>query len=285
VPAPDKDLILIVEDDPYIAQMLSTYLSTKRYRLVTTAMGEEVLPICRAKKPSLVLLDINLPDIDGYEVCRILRGNLATSTLPVLFLTQKKLQEDRLAGLQVGANDYITKPFDMEELYLRVRNAIREAKHRAGIGHVSNLPEGPLVAEQLKTLLYRSDWAILSIRVEHFDRFVEQYDHLRDKFVQFVGQLVRKAADDVGNFEDFVGRVGTVELIVITTPALVDRLRTCIRDRFVRAMDPPGSGPSAKPVTAQLELSFGLVTDADGPYGDVRSLSMAISHAHTSVSA
>ena len=280
MPTPDKDLILIVEDDPYISQMLSTYLSTKRYRLVTTAMGREALPICQAEKPSLVLLDINLPDIDGYEVCRILRGNLATSTLPILFLTQKKLQEERLAGLQVGANDYITKPFDMEELYLRVRNAIRQAEHQAGIGHVSHLPEGPLIAEQLKALLYRSNWAVLSVRVERFDRFLEQYGHLEDKFVQYVGQLVRQATDDAGNFEDFVGRVATVHLIVITTPERVDRLRACIQDRFTRAMDPSGSGSSPKPVTAHLGLSFGLVTDADGPYGDVRSLSMAISHAH-----
>jgi DNA-binding response OmpR family regulator len=272
-------LILIVEDDPYISQMLSTYLGTKRYRLATTPMGEEVLSICEAEQPDLVLLDINLPDIDGYEVCRRLRDNLATSTLPILFLTQKKLPKERLTGLQVGANDYITKPFDMEELYLRVRNAIRQAKHRAGIGNTSHLPEGPLVSEQLKTLLYLSDWAILSARVEGFDQFADSYPHLEAKFVQFVGQLIRQATDEVGDFEDFVGRVGTVDFVVITTPGHVERLRDRIRDAFASAMDPPTAKGAAKPVTAQLSLSFGLVTDRDGPYGDIRSLSMAISHA------
>lgn len=280
MPTPDKELILIVEDDPYIAQMLCTYLSTKRYRLMTTPMGQEALSICEQEKPSLVLLDINLPDMDGYEVCRLLRENLATSTLPILFLTQKKLPEERLAGLKVGANDYITKPFDMEELYLRVRNAIRRAKHQAGIGHTSHLPEGPLVSEQLKKLLYHPDWAILSVRVENFDQFVESYGHLEGKFVQFIGQLVRQATDEVGNFEDFVGRVATVHFIVITTPARIERLRARIQDNFARAMDPPSSSRSAKPVTAQLCLNFGLITDRDGPYGDIRSLSMAISHAH-----
>jgi CheY-like chemotaxis protein len=277
-------LILIVEDDPYISQMLCTYLSTKRYRLVTTPMGQEVLSICQAESPSLILLDINLPDIDGYEVCRRLRDNLATSTLPILFLTQKKLQEDRLAGLQVGANDYITKPFDMEELYLRVRNAIRQAKHRAAIGHTSHLPEGPLVSEQLKALLYKTDWAILSIRVENFARFAGTYGHLEGKFVQFVGQLVRRATDEMANFDDFVGRVATVHFIVITTPARINRLRARIQDTFSHAMDPQGSSGSPKPVTAQLGLSFGLVTDRDGPYGDIRSLSMAISDAHATAS-
>jgi DNA-binding response OmpR family regulator len=279
VSTPDKDLILIVEDDPYISQMLCTYLGTKRYRLATTPMGEEVIPICEAEHPSLVLLDINLPDIDGYEVCRRLRDNLATSTMPILFLTQNKLPKERLAGLQVGANDYITKPFDMEELYLRVRNAIRQAKHRAAIGCTSRLPEGPLVSEQLKTLLYRSDWAILSVRVEDFAQFADSYAHLEAKFVQFMGQLIRQATDEVGNFEDFVGRVGTVDFLVITTPGHVERLRERIQNAFSNAMDPPNTKGTTKPVTAQLSLSFGLVTDTDGPYGDIRSLSMAISHA------
>jgi len=281
VPTPDKDLILIVEDDPYISQMLSTYLSTKRYRLKSTPMGSEVLPICQAEQPSLILLDINLPDIDGYAVCRQLRENLATSTLPILFLTQKTLQEERLAGLREGANDYITKPFDMEELYLRVRNTIQRAKHRAGIGDVSHLPEGPLVADQLKKLLYNSDWAILSVRVENFGRFEESYGHLTGKFVEFMGQLVRRATDEEGNFGDFVGRVATVHFIVVTTPERVDRLRAHIQESFTRAMDPPTAPGSAKPVTALLGLTFGLVTDKDGPYGDIRSLAMAISHAHT----
>jgi len=280
VPTPDKDLILVVEDDPYIAQMLSTYLSTKHYRLATTPMGSEVLPLCQAEQPSLILLDINLPDIDGYVVCRQLRENLATSTVPILFLTQKILQEERLAGLRVGANDYITKPFDMEELYLRVRNAIQRAKHHASIGNVSHLPEGPLVADQLKILLYSSNWAILSVRVENFSRFEETYGHLVDQFVEFVGQLVRRADDEAGNFGDFVGRVATVHFVIVTTPARVDRLRARIQESFKRAMDPPTAPGSAKPVTALLGLTFGLVTDKDGPYGDIRSLAMAISHAH-----
>jgi PleD family two-component response regulator len=206
---------------------------------------------------------------------------LATSTLPILFLTQKKLQAERLAGLRVGANDYITKPFDMEELYLRVRNTIQRAKHQAGIGNMSHLPEGPLVADQLKKLLYNSDWAILSVRVENFGRFEDTYGHLVGKFIQFVGQLVRRATDTVGNFGDFVGRVATVHFVVITTPARVERLRTRIQKSFTHAMAPPTSPGSPKPVTAQLGLTFGLVTDKDGPYGDIRSLSMAISHAHS----
>jgi DNA-binding response OmpR family regulator len=273
----ERDLILIVEDDPDVSDMLCTYLRTKRYRLATTPMGGEVLGMCQTECPNLILLDIMLPDIDGYEVCRRLRDNLSTSTLPILFLTQKTLREERLMGLQSGADDYITKPFDVEELYLRMRNALHRSKHQAGISHVSRLPEGPLVTEQLKELLYGSDWAVLSVRVENFMRVTEAYRHLKDKFIHYVGQLIRQAANEAGNFEDFVGRVGTVDYIVLTTLHRVPRLKQTIAHKFDRAMNPQGDKAGTKPVTAHLYLSFGVVTDRDGPFGDVRSLSVAIS--------
>jgi hypothetical protein len=83
----------------------------------------------------------------------------------------------------------------------------------------------------------------------------------------------------VGNFDDFLGRVGTVDYILITTPARIDRLCARIQERFARAMDPPNS--TSKPITAHLTLSFGVVADTDGPFGDIRSLSLAVSHAKT----
>jgi CheY-like chemotaxis protein len=273
----ERDLILIVEDDQEVSDMLCTYLRTKRYRLATTPMGGDVLVLCQVERPNLILLDINLPDMDGYQVCRLLRKNLATSTLPILFLTQRRQREERLQGLQVGADDYITKPFDVEELHLRMRNALRRSKHRAGIGQVSGLPEGPLVAEQLKELLYGKEWAVVSIRVTGFTRFTDAYRHLKDKFIHYVGQLVRQSVDEAGNFEDFVGRVGTIDYIVITTPHRVARLRENIASRFDRAMNPQNDPSRAKPVTAYLGLSFGVVTDRDGPFGDIRSLAVAIS--------
>ena len=90
--------------------------------------GEEALEMCRRKLPNLVILDIMLPDIDGYEVCRRLRGNLRTSHIPIIFLTQKDERSDQIAGLELGADDYITKPFDLQLLLLRVQNSIQRAR-------------------------------------------------------------------------------------------------------------------------------------------------------------
>ncbi len=272
----EKCLILIVEDDQNVAEMLCTFLRTKQYRLIMTPLGEEVVEICKQHAPDLVLLDINLPDIDGYEVCRRLRETLSTSSIPIIFLTQKHLREDRLQGLSLGGDDFITKPFDMQELHLRMQSVLRRAKYRAGFDQVSGLPGGPLVEERLKLLLGRRDWAILLVGVRNFERFTRQYGHMKDQFAGFVGQLIEQTVDEAGNFEDMVGRVGTVDFVIITTPPRVARLRERIERKFNQAMNPAHGNGGKRPVTADLRVSFGLVLDSDGPFGDVRSLSEAI---------
>ena len=129
---------------------------------------------------------------------------------------------------------------------------------------------------RLKTLLYRDDWAILFVAVENFDRFTSHYRHLKNRFANYVGQLVYETVNEVGNFEDFVGRVGTVEFIVVTTPPRITRLKERIGHKFVQVMNPPEAKGPKKPITAELSLNFGVVQAHDGPYGDVRSLGEAI---------
>jgi GGDEF domain-containing protein len=157
-----------------------------------------------------------------------------------------------------------------------VRNALRKAEHCSYIDPVSGLPGSPLAEAQLKTLLHREGWAILAVGVENWDPFIKSYRHLKDKFATYVAGLVRQAVDQVGDLEDFVGRVGTVEFIIITTPSRVLRLWARIESLFTRAMNPPCTGAKTKPVTADLYLSFGMVTAQDGPYSDVRSLAEEI---------
>ena len=121
--------ILVVEDDVDISNMLRIYFDSQGYEVWVAARGQEALDTCRRKLPNIIVLDIMLPDIDGYEVCRRLRGNLRTSHIPILFLTQRDERSDKIAGLELGADDYITKPFDIEELKWRVQNALRRATY------------------------------------------------------------------------------------------------------------------------------------------------------------
>ena len=120
--------VLVVEDDSDISTLLKIYFESEGYSVVTAERGEAALEACRHQLPSVIVLDIMLPDMDGYDVCRELRNTLRTSHIPIIFLTQKDERSDKIKGLELGADDYITKPFDVEELNLRVRNAIARSR-------------------------------------------------------------------------------------------------------------------------------------------------------------
>ena len=121
----DRVKLLVVEDDVDTAEMLKIFFQGEGYDTRTIAWGEEAVEACRQDPPDVVLLDVRLPDIDGFEVCRRLRDSFATAHIPIVFLTEKNLQVDKITGLEIGAIDYITKPFDVRELKFRVRNALR----------------------------------------------------------------------------------------------------------------------------------------------------------------
>jgi DNA-binding response OmpR family regulator len=140
-----KARLLIVEDDSDISNMLQIYFTGQGYEVDVAPRGSAALEKTRINLPHLIVLDIMLPDIDGFEVCRILRTNTRTSHVPIIFLTQKDERSDKLAGLELGADDYITKPFDIEELKLRIQRAISRAEQQSLTDPRSGLPAGRLI--------------------------------------------------------------------------------------------------------------------------------------------
>ena len=119
------DTILVVEDEPVLLETLEYNLKREGYRVVTAADGWQAVETARRERPDLVILDIMLPGIDGFEVCRILRRE---TTVPILMLTARTDEVDKVVGLEVGADDYVTKPFSMRELLARVRALLRRER-------------------------------------------------------------------------------------------------------------------------------------------------------------
>ena len=277
--------IMVVDDDPDISAMLRTYFTLQGYEVDIVSHGADVLSACHRHRPDLVLLDIMLPDVDGYEVCRELRSNLYTSNIPIIFLTQKDSRTDRLAGLALGSDDYITKPFNVEELKLRVRNCLRRAKFISSTDPVSSLPSGKLIEDQLRQLLRRRNWAILYIGIEGFELFTSAYRYLRDEFIAYVAKVLREAVEELGTFDDFVGHVGRDNFLIITVPSRVQALQNRIMGRFERAISAsyqPGAESTEQPPERRslpLALRIGVVTCDDGPFPDIRSIAEVVSHA------
>jgi DNA-binding response OmpR family regulator len=127
--AAEKKKLLIVEDDADIVEMLSLFFEKEGYQVLSTAWGQDALKLCQELLPDVILLDIRLPDIDGFEICRQLHSSFQTSHIPIICLTEKREQFDKIEGLEAGAIDYVTKPFNLQELKLRVRNALRRTAH------------------------------------------------------------------------------------------------------------------------------------------------------------
>ncbi len=126
-----KEKILIVEDDKDINRLLEFNLSKNQYRPVCASDGEQGLALAKSESPDLIILDIMLPKMDGLEVCRELKRDAATSAIPILMLTAKAEEVDKVVGLEMGADDYVTKPFSPRELLARVGSILRRSKTAA----------------------------------------------------------------------------------------------------------------------------------------------------------
>jgi len=228
-----KSRLLIVEDDVDIANMLKIYFSSLSFDVDVAHRGSDALEKTKQVLPHLIVLDIMLPDIDGYEVCRNLRTNMRTSHIPVIFLTQKDERSDRLQGLELGADDYITKPFDIEELRLRVQGAIRRSERESLTDPRSGLPAGRLIEEQLRRIIRESDWALLDMRINHFEPFKDVYGFVAgDDIMRFTAMLIGEVVDELGTGNDFIGHAGGDNFIVITTPAAAPNIKQRIKERF-----------------------------------------------------
>jgi len=225
--------LLVVEDDLDIANMLKIYFSGLQYDVDVANRGRDALEKTRQVLPHLIVLDIMLPDIDGYEVCRTLRTNMRTSHIPVIFLTQKDERSDKLQGLELGADDYITKPFDIEELKLRVQGAIRRSERESLTDPRSGLPAGRLIEEQLRRIIREKNWALLDVRVNNFEPFKDVYGFVAGGDVlPFLGVFVGEVVDEFGTPSDFIGHAGGDNFIIITTSEAAAQIRERIKQRF-----------------------------------------------------
>src|SRR5437764_3989892 len=138
--------ILVVEDDQDIAQLVSRYLDKAGYTTEIVASGRDALRTAGAQPPDLLVLDLMLPHVDGLEICRVLRANEKTAAVPIIMLTARAEESDRIVGLELGADDYLSKPFSPNELVARVRALLRRAQ-RGGTATAPTIAYGAIVVD------------------------------------------------------------------------------------------------------------------------------------------
>jgi DNA-binding response OmpR family regulator len=223
--------LLLVEDDFDVAEMLLMYFQAQNYEVMHSDTGAQGIEIARTKFPNVILLDVMLPDMDGYDICFQLRNMSLTKYIPTIFLTQKDERSSKVKGLQLGADDYITKPFDIDELRLRVEGSIRRATRENLHESRTGLPTGQLAEEELNS--HRQKGAkILRLNLTGFEAYADVYSFMAANDVMFhAGKTIRDVLSEHSASEDFVGVLGD-EFIVATRADDLDKLEADIKDRF-----------------------------------------------------
>ena len=148
-----KETILIVDDEEDIIELIRYNLKTEGYSILTAQSGEQAIKIANQSRPNLIILDLMLPGMDGFEVTRYLRGNEETRDMPIVILTAKGEESDIITGLELGANDYISKPFSPKVLTARIRSILRRRKKESEILSQKIRQEGDLIIDRTRHIV------------------------------------------------------------------------------------------------------------------------------------
>jgi DNA-binding response OmpR family regulator len=227
--------VLVVEDNDEVAQMLVLFFGSRGLKVTIAVDGASALEKIRDALPTLILLDVGLPDIDGYELFKKFRESARSRYIPVIFLTRRSRKSDRIAGLQLGADDFITKPFDLEELYLRVQNAVRRAERENLSDPRTGLPSGQVVREELAAARGAANRVVCGFSLRHSSEFRDLYGALAGAdLLRYTALLMNRVLNSLGAPDDFLGQLSEESFVVITAPERADRVRQAIIDGFNR---------------------------------------------------
>jgi diguanylate cyclase (GGDEF)-like protein len=232
--APMPDKILIVDDEPQVRLLLRTALG-KTYDVAEADCGEEALRLARVGDYRLMLLDLMMPGMSGQEVCVRLRRNPRTCHMTVVMLTARDREEDVVAGLQSGADDYIVKPFKVSELKARIESHLRRQWRELQANPLTGLP-GNMQIEQVIRAQLRShgDFAVCYADLNNFKTFNDQYGFTAgDAVLGYTAELLTAVVAEHGDpDQDFVGHIGGDDFVLITGPDRVETLCRAIVGRF-----------------------------------------------------
>jgi diguanylate cyclase (GGDEF)-like protein len=268
-----KKKILLIDDSDFFANYIKSILEEAGYTMLHVDRGEEGLRQVRLEKPDLVLLDVVMPDMDGFQVCRILREAESNNLMPIIMLTSQDNQEDRLVGLELGADDYITKPFDKRELLSRVRNTLRRIDRNRGANPLTGLPGNLEIQAEINSLLERkSEFSLIYVDLDNFKAFNDVYGFARgDLAIKLTADILTDEVRGYGGNTEFIGHIGGDDFIVITELQKAERICKGIIEQFDRRIKELYNG-------ADVERGYICTTNRIGEHIEysIMSISLAV---------
>ncbi|CAN5798669.1 MAG: GGDEF domain-containing response regulator [Acidimicrobiia bacterium] len=214
-----SERILVVDDDPDILQVVKINLELEGYDVDTAADGREAVDKALVDAPELILLDIMMPRMDGLTALRRIRSHGTTGNTSVILLTARGLPEDRVRGLELGADDYITKPFDISELVARVKAVLRRTQAARDLSPLTGLPGNFRIGQEIEQRIEAGgSFALTYCDLDNFKAYNDHYGFMRgDEVIRFCARCMVEAAEAIGESEAFVGHIGGDDFVALTS--------------------------------------------------------------------
>jgi diguanylate cyclase (GGDEF)-like protein len=210
--------VLVADDDHNLRQLLMEALPKHKFEVYQAADGPETWDTVKNLRPDIVLLDVMMPGMDGHEICRRMRENPQTRSIPVIMLTARAQLKDKLEGIDAGADDYITKPFDPMELQARIEMHLRRYLRDADMSPITELPGNKAIEDALVDRIETGrKFALLYVDLDDFKAFNDYYGFTAgSEVIRMTGDVLASALQLHHSGDDFLGHVGGDDFVVLT---------------------------------------------------------------------
>lgn len=230
--------ILIADDEAVVQKLLLRILAAGDYQVLSVGSGAETVRMAELEGPDLILLDVNMPDKSGLEVLRELRRDMRTQAIPVILVTGNGRLSDRIGGLDLGADDYVTKPFEPEELKARVGSVLRRSHRELSANPLTHLPGSPVIEEEVHRRIQAGEpFAFLYADIDSFKAYNDAYGYSKgDQVIHDAAGILLDSLQAEGGNGDFLGHVGGDDFVLVCAPERARRLAEHVTGLFDRSV-------------------------------------------------
>jgi diguanylate cyclase (GGDEF)-like protein len=229
-----KKKILIIDDTENTVNLISQVLVPSGYDAISASCGAEGLEKVKAVKPDLVLLGTDIPGMSGFEVCKTLRDEESNNLMPIIMMTSRENEDDKLKGLEMGADDYVHIPFHPRELLARVRNTLVRIERNRKVSPLTGLQGNLEIQAEINRRIANNEiFSLIYADVDHFKAYNDVYGFTcGDRVIKLTADIISDSVCNFGLSSDFIGHVGGDDFIVITTPGSAEPICDSIVKAF-----------------------------------------------------
>lgn len=221
-----KPRIIVIDDDPDIRDVLSLTLTEEGYDVLEAQDGADGLALIRNKAPNLVIVDYKMPKMTGPELCAIVKKDILMRYLPIIMLTGKGEVSDKVSGINAGADDYMVKPFEPQELLARIKMILRRSERDLDANPLTRLPGNVSILNEFQNRIdKKTPLAVAYADLDKFKVYNDKYGFSHgDEVIRETARILIRAVHESGNADDFIGHIGGDDFVVVTTPDKVETI-------------------------------------------------------------